>query len=232
MTAPPPYEEDDRVLAGEYALGLLDAGPAEAFEARLVREPELRALYAEWAEDLATLAEGVGDVSPPPAMQGAIEAQLFGAPARRPFAGIRGLGWLVGGAVAAALALYVTLNAGLLGQGPVLPGAPDYVAEVIAEDGSLRILASYDADAGALRIERRAGAAPAGRVLELWLIAGEDAPVSLGVLPEGDAVLPVDAALGARMAGAVLAISDEPPGGSPTGAPTGSVLATGAAVPL
>jgi len=30
-----------------------------------------------------------------------------------------------------------------------------------------------------------------------------------------------------RVAGAVLAISDEPEGGSPTGAPTGDVLAVG-----
>ncbi len=235
MTGQPPYDdEDDRVLAGEYALGLMDAGAAEAFEARLVAEPELRALYAAWAEDLAGLTDEIEEVAPPPALQGRIEAQIFGGTAvRRPFAGLRGLGWLVGGAVAAALALYVTLNAGLLGQGPVLPGAPDYTAQVAAEDGSLLVLASYDEDGGTLSIERRAGTAPEGRVLELWLIAGQDAPVSLGVLPDQDAArLEVDPAIGARMAGGVLAISDEPPGGSPTGAPTGSVLATGSVTPL
>ncbi len=233
-TGQPPYEGDDRVLAGEYALGLMDRDAAAAFEARLVSEPELRALYAEWAEDLAGLTDALPEVAPPPAMQGRIEAQLFGANSvRRPFAGVRGLGWLVGGAVAGALSLYVVLNAGLLGQGPVPPGAPDYVAQVEAEDGSLLILASYDEGAGTLSIEQRAGAAPAGRVLELWLIAGQDAPVSLGVLPDaGDALLAVDPAIGARMAGGVLAISDEPPGGSPTGAPTGSVLAAGSVTPL
>jgi anti-sigma-K factor RskA len=66
-------------------------------------------------------------------------------------------------------------------------------------------------------------------VLELWLIEGDAAPVSLGVLPEApQARVPLDRALAARIAaGALLAISDEPEGGSPTGAPTGAVLAAG-----
>lgn len=228
-----PPGEDDRILAGEYALGVLDAGEAAAFEARLAREPGLRMLYAEWAEDLAGLTDELEEVAPPMGMQAGIEAQLFGTNPRRPFAGLRGLGWLVGGAVAAALALYVTLNAGLLGQGPTLPGAPDYTAQVISEDGSLRILASYDIDEAGLRVEERSGTAPEGRVLELWLIAGEGAPVSLGVLPEGEgALMPIDPAIAPRVPGGVLAISEEPRGGSPTGAPTGRVLATGAVTPL
>ncbi|SEK39366.1 Anti-sigma-K factor RskA [Roseovarius nanhaiticus] len=228
-----PPGEDDRILAGEYALGLLKADAAADFEARLAREPALRRLYAEWAEDLAGLTDELEEVAPPGGMQASIEAQLFGANPRRPFAGLRGLGWLVGGAVAAALALYVTLNAGLLGQGPTLPGAPDYTAQVAAEDGSLRILASYDIEEAGLRVEERSGTAPEGRVLELWLIAGQDAPVSLGVLPEGEGgLMPIDPAIAPRLPGGVLAISEEPRGGSPTGAPTGRVLATGAITPL
>jgi anti-sigma-K factor RskA len=65
--------------------------------------------------------------------------------------------------------------------------------------------------------------------LQLWLIAGNDAPVSLGVLPaQAMVALQVPAAVSARLApDAVLAVSDEPPGGSPTGQPTGAVLAMG-----
>jgi len=51
------------------------------------------------------------------------------------------------------------------------------------------------------------------------LIAGQDAPVSLGGCPPT-----VPAALAARFENATLAISDEPPGGS--------VLATGAVTAL
>jgi len=234
MTLPPQYDEDDRVLAGEYALGLLSPEDARAFEARLTADPQLRAVYAEWAESLADLTDDIDPAGPAKDTQAQIEAQLFGGTSpRRPFAGLRGLGWLVGGAVAAALALYVALNGGLLGEGPTLPGTPDYVAKLAAEDGALLVVAAYDAEKGALLIERRAGAAPEGRALELWLIAGGDAPVSLGVLPkEVDARLMIDAAMGARLADGILAISDEPPGGSPTGAPTGRVLAAGPVTPL
>ena len=81
-------------------------------------------------------------------------------------------------------------------------------------------------------MNRTAGAAVPGRVLELWLIAGDNPPVSLGVLPEAasaEVQLTPDlvAALAAGTLPINLAISDEPPGGSTTGAPTGAVLAMG-----
>ncbi len=228
MTGAQPYDEDDSVLAGEYALGLMGPDAVTAFEARLVAEPDLRALYAAWADDLAGLTDSIAPAAPPASLKQRIDAQLFGATTvRRPFAGWRGLGWLVGGAVAATLAVLLVVDMGLLA--PDAPGAPLYTAEIAAEDGSLRIAASYDAEAGALLVQREAGAAPEGRALELWLIAGDAAPVSLGVLPDsGTARFDIAELLRPQLPGAVLAISDEPPGGSPTGAPTGSVLATGA----
>jgi anti-sigma-K factor RskA len=64
-------------------------------------------------------------------------------------------------------------------------------------------------------------------VFELWGIAGPTAhPVPLGVIPSGGtlrlAKLPRNIG-----AGATLAISIEPPGGSPTGLPTGPVVFMG-----
>jgi anti-sigma-K factor RskA len=233
MTGQQPHDEDaDRVLAAEYALGLLSPEDAALFEARMARLPHVRALYAEWAEDFASLTDGMSDVAPPAELKRRIDADLFGAAPspRRPFAGWRGIGWLVGGAVAATVALLLALNGGLLIPQP--DGVPGYTANIAAEDGSLVLAASYDAAEGLLYVERQSGAAPAGRVLELWLIAGEAAPVSLGVLPEdGPARLSVAADLRPQMNGGLLAITDEPPGGSPTGAPTGTVLASGAVTP-
>ena len=106
-------------------------------------------------------------------------------------------------------------------------------AQIAAEDGALIVKASYDATSGALYVDRTIGAAAPGRALELWLVAGDDAPVSLGVLPEArEARLSVPENLRIKIAGGVLAISDEPPGGSPTGVATGAVLATGAIIPI
>ncbi|TNE40885.1 MAG: anti-sigma factor, partial [Alphaproteobacteria bacterium] len=72
------------------------------------------------------------------------------------------------------------------------------------------------------------GAPARGRSFELWLIEGGNAPVSLGLVPDkarGNVKVP--AALQHKFANAVLAISDEPEGGSPTGKATGPVLALG-----
>ncbi|QIE44067.1 hypothetical protein G5B38_00175 [Pseudohalocynthiibacter aestuariivivens] len=227
-----PYDRDDRVLAGEYTLGLLTPEEVSTFEARLVREPELRALYAAWAEDLAGMTDGITEVRPPRHLQNQIETQIFGVTEKPTLMQRLGLGWVSGSLAAAAVAVVIGLNAGLFDPVPRAPNDPAYVAQIAAEDGSLIVQAAYDAENGALFVQRDAGGAADGRALELWLIAGDNAPVSLGVLPEDQiASLTIPEALRAGLDGGVLAISDEPPGGSPTGAPTGAVLAVGAVSP-
>jgi anti-sigma-K factor RskA len=73
-----------------------------------------------------------------------------------------------------------------------------------------------------------AATVPSDRDLELWSIQGSAAPRSLGVikLKDGQAMLSqVQRDLISK--DSILAISLEPTGGSPTGAPTGAVLYTG-----
>ena len=226
MSTAPEYD-DDVVRAGEYALGLLSRDEARAFEARLVGEPDLRALYAAWAEEFAVLADDIPEEAPRHAVRERIEAELFGAPDKGIWARL-GLGrGLIGLAVATALA-FVVFGTDLLERGPVAPDTPTQVAEIAAEDGTLVLAAAYEAETGRLFLDRQEGEARPGRVLELWLIEGGNAPVSLGVLPEDpQAEVIVAADRRELLSGGVLAISDEPPGGSPTGAPTGDVLAVG-----
>jgi anti-sigma-K factor RskA len=219
-------DRDDRVLAGEYTLGLLSAEEAAAFEARMVREPELRALYAQWAEDFAGLTDDITPQAPPARVWQQIEAGLFDTRARGSW--LRRLKLWGGGLAAAAVLVLAVGLPDLVERGPVPPVDPPYVAQIAAEDGSLVVQAVYDDATGTLFVDREAGGAAPGRALELWLIAGEDAPVSLGVMPQdAQATLRVADDLRGRVAGSVLAISDEPEGGSPTGAPTGDVLAVG-----
>ncbi len=218
-----PDRDEDRLLAGEYALGLLPPDEAVAFEDRLSSDPELRALYASWAEDFASLTDGIAPVAPPRQVANRIEAQLF-PETRQPLwqrLGLYGLGGVV-----AALVLYVVTNAGWLQLGPEPQLAPELTATLASEDGALRVTAAYDAETGQLFVDRALGAPATGRDLELWLIAGEAAPVSLGVLPAArTARVTLPQTLRTGLPGAVLAVSDEPAGGSPTGAPTGDVLA-------
>jgi len=227
MTDTDDDKRDDIVLAGEYALGLMDAWERRAFEARLAEEPNLRALVRDWDEGLAPLAGEIAPVTPPRRLKAQIQARVHAdsadAPARA--------GWLErllsGALAAAALAILLITFVPMMLPGP--PPGPVYQAEIAAEDGSLVVAARYDSDSNALSVQRLQGGAQPGRVLELWLIAdGAAGPVSLGVLPEAarsSISLPED--LAGALAGATLAISDEPPGGSPTGQPTGAVLAAG-----
>src|SRR5207302_2306107 len=67
------------------------------------------------------------------------------------------------------------------------------------------------------------------RAMELWLIPPGDRPHSLGLIAPGQPVrLTVPPDLAARMTtDAVLAVTLEPPGGSPTGQPTSAPIASG-----
>lgn len=225
MTPAAGYNEEDVALAGEYVLGLLTEQERRTFEARLVSEAPLRQLVLEWDEALAPLADAVPAVEPPAMARARIEARLFGAPQRR-----RWFRPWVGGLVGAALAALVVVAVLLVD--PTRPVLPTHTAQVAAEDASLQVAVSLNAKTGAVELTRLAGAAPPGRVLELWLIAeGADAPVSLGLLADDDTTrLTLAGPLRDRLSGAVLAVSEEPPGGSPTGVPTGEVLAAGAVI--
>ncbi len=232
MSDPTDPDRDDAALAAEFALHLLEPGERAAFEERLAVEPHLQALVRQWDADFAGLAAEVPPVAPPRRLKKAIDKRLHG-PGIGPDGTPLWMRWRVG-IGAALLALLVGL-AVLFGDvlAPV-PDGPVYRAELAAEDRALVVLASLDAATGVLAVDHVQGAPPPGRVLELWLIAeGAAAPVSLGVFAdEGATRLTVPAALRPQFEGGTLAVSDEPPGGSPTGTPTGSVLATGAVTRL
>jgi anti-sigma-K factor RskA len=72
-------------------------------------------------------------------------------------------------------------------------------------------------------------ARPDPRTRELWLIPADGRPRALGVFDPAHAVsMPMpDNLLGQAAPQVVLAVSLEPPGGSPTGKPSGPVIAKG-----
>ncbi|RYH02700.1 hypothetical protein EU805_08765 [Salipiger sp. IMCC34102] len=228
--------EEEQALTGEYVLGLLTDEEAAAYEEVLAVDPGLRAEYAFWAERIAALADQLPQVIPPERVFAAIKADLFGPETKGDTTARRG--WLerlglipamLGGVAAAALVLWV-LNVYIPPTSSDLdPQAPALQAQIAAEDDSLIVQAAFDATAGTLRLTRTAGTPPPeDRVRELWLIADDTPPVSLGLLSDtAESTLPVEPALATALPGGTLAISDEPAGGSPTGSPTGDVLALG-----
>ncbi len=221
---------EEWALAAEYTLGLLPPDEARKFEAQLSRDPAMRADYAFWAEHYAGLTDDIPEVTPPASVWKAISAAAFGAEEKRSWLSRFGLPSALGGGLIAALAvLWLVDLSGMMGW----LDKPAYTAEIVAEDKSLIVQASYDEDSKTLSLTRSAGVAVEGRALELWLISGDNAPVSLGVLPESQtARITLEPVLASALQDGVLAISDEPAGGSPTGAPTGAVLAAGPVISL
>ncbi len=205
-----PRQMDD-ALAAEYVLGVVDLAERLSTETRIKREPAFAGMVAAWETHLSGLNDDFADVAAPNLLP-QIEARLFpvAAKPRRNW-----LGWLAGAATAGVLAIAAI---------PTLqpPAPPELVATLQAEGQPLVIAASYGG--GTLNIIRAGGPeAEAGRVYELWLIAGDAAPVSLGLI-EGETTTRT---LDTLPQGAVLAISLEPTGGSTAGQPTGPVLVTG-----
>ena len=110
---------------------------------------------------------------------------------------------------------------------PQAPAAP-MVAAMAPADKSTPHPAVYDAAAGMVKMPGPMPI-PAGRSAQLWAIHGDQPPVPLGTFREtGPGMYVAEAKMGAVIApGTMLAISIEPMGGSPTGAPTGPVIASG-----
>ncbi|MCO4846522.1 MAG: anti-sigma factor [Yoonia sp.] len=217
---------DEMALAAEYALGLLAPAEEKAIEDVLAVDPELRDHYAMWVENFASLTDDVAPVSPPAALEERIKEALFGPPDKKQslFARLGSFGPVLAGVAAAAVVLFALSQTNFLQD-----DGPSFVAEVVSEDASFVVLARFDPGAGMLLMNRTAGGPRTGRALEVWLIADDKPPVSLGVWPMGapETTMNVPATLIDQMDGGVLAISDEPLGGSQTGAPSGDVLAVG-----
>ncbi|MGI6850653.1 anti-sigma factor [Mesorhizobium sp. 1B3] len=232
-----PEPSGDDILAAEYVLGVLSSEERRVVAARIDSEPDFAHLVDSWEAHLGPLASAYTSVEPPAGAKAAIDRRLFGpSAAAGPDADEAAIGrriwsslafWRGLAAVAlAALVLYVAIPAF---TPPTEPPAPRLVASLSAEGSDVRYLAVYDEVRGEVSLSHVSGQRAQDRDFELWMIEGSNAPVSLGVIPAGaTAHLTVGGATRARLAaGAILAVSLEPSGGSPTGQPTGPVVAAG-----
>lgn len=212
-------------MAGEYALGLMEGQDRVEFEARLVDDAQLREEVARWQEHFAALGMQVEEVAPPASVFEHLKRELWSENALPWRRRIRIWEYALGG-IAAALVAYVVYNTNDLTtqSGPILQ------AQIQAEPSGLHVAMAFSRETDLLRIEYSGPQPEAGRTYELWAIVDGNAPVSLGVLQhERISAFRLNTAQ-ARLVrvGVTLALSDEPTGGSPTGAPTGAVLGVGA----
>jgi anti-sigma-K factor RskA len=216
-------------LAAQYVAGTLRGRARRRFEALLDGHPALRGAVREWQDRLMPLTSALAPEAPPPHVWRGIEQRLWPQEAAprwwQRLALWRGVSAF---ATVAALALAVALVVPPPAQPPVvvvLQGTGG------AAQGVNTFVASVSADGRALVTKPLMSVSlEANRVLELWSVPPQGAPRSLGLISaSGATVVPRGKLPQALLKGgtAALAVSLEPPGGSPTGVPTGPVLYAG-----
>ena len=233
--------DEDSVLAAEHALRLLDGLARGKAEARMRDDKDFAGQVERWQERMAPLFEAVAPVAPPASAWTSLATKLGGeAPANDNIATLEHRLRVWRGLTAGAAAMAAVCVAALVLRGPMMaplptPVAPAQVAQtqtpitvaaLRGETGPAAVVAAYDHDAGSLVITPATMAVPGAKSAELWLIPKGGAPQPLGLLdPTKPTRIAVPAGVGA--AGAALAVAIEPTGGSPTGLPTGPVIASG-----
>jgi anti-sigma-K factor RskA len=216
-------------LAAAYALGTL-RGPARRRFERMAGEDEtLASLTRSWELALAPLAEQAPSVDPPSRVWRDIESRIAPRASRPAPEGSfwRSFGLIAGGLATVLLAFFVWMSTGPRGE-------PLFVAVLTAQDSGPRAVVSmHEPDLMRVKLVKP-WTGIAGKDLELWVLPTEGPPRSLGLIANdsGETVIRIRSG-DARMQGATaLAVSLEPAGGSPTRAPTGPVLCSGAIAPV
>ena len=217
-------------LAADYVTGTLRGPARRRFEALLPAHATLRAAVRSWHDRLMPLTASVAPVQPPPEVWKRIEARISGgsvAAARPPRWWAQLAFWR--GLSAFATVAAVSLALLLASPEPVRPPVIVVLnAAGAGESGAVpaSFIASISGDGRALVTKPLLNVSvEANRVLELWAVPPSGAPRSLGLISAAGATVVQKRKL--LDGTAALAVSLEPTGGSPTGAPTGPILFVG-----
>jgi anti-sigma-K factor RskA len=210
-------------LAAQYVLGTLRGPARRRFERYCARNVAALHAVRRWEDRLVDMMADVVPVAPSALVWDRIKFRIRRDPALRPKRGFATFGnWRF--AVAAGIAALAIAFGVWTGFGP---GSLQPVARFVDQQQTLLWSIEAPRDRDELRVSTAENLAldPA-RAYELWALPGEGAaPVSLGLMPRsGRGTLQLNEAQRLALSRSrQIAISLEPPGGSPTGAPTGPV---------
>lgn len=231
-----PELSESEAFAAEHALGVLSSDERRQAETRMAAEPVFAAQVEVWRERLTPMADDLLAVPAPHALWLRIERSLG---ANDNAAAVRGLRfWRGATAGSLTLAAASIAAAVLLGNRPpmvIQPPPPGQLlnASLVSQSGAPTPLfvAAYDPVRKALIVTSLVtpGNDPA-HVHELWVIPADGKPRPLGLLEPGKTkAMPMpESLLPSLAAGSALAVSLEPPGGSPKiDVPTGPITAVG-----
>jgi anti-sigma-K factor RskA len=233
-------EHDIDMLAAEYVLGTLPAEERAAVAMRARHDRALAAAIEGWERRLAPLSETIGAREVPTHIWPQIEQRLDRLKGAQ---GLQGTAivdlmslhrrlnrWRAAAVAASAIAACLALFVGY--RELIRPAPEKTLVAVLQKDAqSPAFLVSVDLEQKLLTIRAVSAPPQPGKSYELWLVHDDlKTPRSLGVIGAGPftIVQPKLAAYSPQtIEQATLAVSLEPEGGSPTGAPTGPVLYAG-----
>jgi anti-sigma-K factor RskA len=222
-------------LAAEFVLGTL-VGPARArFQSLLRYDPGLRDTVARWEARLGPLVHAGTDIAPPERVWRGLQRRIQRRERRPRWWGSLALWRFVAG-TGAAFALILAV---VIATMPQPEATMSTVAVLSDEAGNPAMVvawppmqAMHDPHVRVKIMQEHPAMAPSTS-WELWVLPGGKAvPVSLGLVTlDRVQVVKLPPAVAAKMQGAWgMALSVEPAGGSPTGAPTGPVIFKGQCV--
>ena len=231
---------DDDFAAAEYALGTLDPGERAVVAARRLREPDLDEAIRAWEARLGPLAEAAGPIEPPRDLLPAIEFRIRGgSPEATPNAAAAALRLSVTRWRAAAIAASIVagvLAVGFIAREATRQAAPRQYVAILQKDATSPAFAiTVNLDTLEFTARPVEATAPPGKAYELWLIDPKiGQPRSLGVIAadsktRGASLAQYDRAV---VEDATYAVTVEPPGGSPTGQPSGPPVFVGKLIPV
>lgn len=207
-------------LAAEYVLGTLRGPARKRFEQWRDSSPLIDRRVSAWEDRFVHLALALPPVTPSPRTWEGIEKRI----AAQAQAAKKPVPWR---ALAAALVMFAVIGGVFTAWQSGMFIATSPLVTIAQTDGKPLWRIDITDDHKLIRATAlNQSALHPGKSLELWALPEGKAPVSLGVLPDNgrlDRELTLNQREALRVS-AKVAVSLEPKGGSPTGAPTGPVL--------
>jgi anti-sigma-K factor RskA len=227
------HDDDPDLRFGEYVLGVLDADARAAVAREIAASTEAAAAVARWELKLLPLANLIPEAAPAAHVWTRIAAATqTSAPSRAQTRGPQNNVSLWRAIAVGASALAAVLLVFVLLRPAPLLVSPSYLASTIqAGNGAVGWTATLDRrHARLIVVPGTPAPLPPARAPELWVIPAGGKPVALGMIArERPVTLMLNATLLAQVGPtAKLAVSVEPPSGSPTGQPTGAIIGIGA----
>ena len=224
--------DEDRLVAAEYALGVLPDGEREVVRSRLRSEPALRSELSFWRQRLSSLDTEFAETPAPAGVWPRIEQRLFTGQATGGWWNSLALWRSVAAGALAVAAIAVAINMTTPRPDPKAFAA-ELVAALTAEGSNVSFVALYNSR-GELRLTPLSGEQFPDKDYELWAIEDGGPAKSMGVIAanaRNDVPISQDILVDFGE-GTTLAVTLEQKGGSPTGVAQGPIVAVGKATQI